>query len=311
MAGITDRVFRAICRRYGADFAVTEMTSCVPTLRACTDKRRRLDISADEAPRVVQIAGGEARFMAAAARDAEQAGAQVIDINMGCPAKKVCKRFAGAALLRDEILVAQIIAAVVAAVSVPVTLKMRTGWDTRSRNALRIATIAEDLGVSQLVVHGRSRACSYQQTAEYDTIAAVVERVSIPVLANGDIDGPRKAAQIIAHTGAYGVMIGRAACGDPWIFARLRRFLDTQLETPSPSTTEVVALMHAHVAQLHGFYGDALGVRYARKHVSYYASRLGGRKSSWCQRFMRLTDAAHQCDFLQHLQANACEEMAA
>jgi tRNA-dihydrouridine synthase B len=271
MAGVSDRVFRAICIRHGASWAPSEMTSADLELRNTEQTRRRLDLRGEASPRIVQIAGADCMAMADAAREAVDAGAQSIDINMGCPAKRVCNRLAGSALLRDEALVEQILRAVVSAVNVPVTLKTRTGWSPAERNALRIARIAEDAGIALLTLHGRTRACAYQGDAEYDTIAAVKAAVSIPVIANGDITTPAKVRAVLAHTGADGVMIGRAAQGDPWLFNRVRHFLKTGQELPAPALAEVRTTMRDHVQALHEFYGQTLGLRIARKHIGWYA----------------------------------------
>ncbi len=270
MAGVSDRVFRALCRAHGADYAPSEMTSSNPLLRATPQTRKRLDISGECSPRIVQIAGAVPADMAAAARDSVANGAEVIDINMGCPAKRVCNRLAGSALLKDEALVREILEAVVGAVDVPVTLKTRTGWSRANRNALRIARMAEDCGIAALTLHGRTRECAYQGDAEYDTIAAVKAAVGIPVIANGDIDSPEKARHVLDHTGADGLMIGRGAQGDPWLFARIRAYLDDGRVLPLPSPTEALETLLEHVRALHAFHGDELGLRIARKHAGWY-----------------------------------------
>jgi tRNA-dihydrouridine synthase B len=250
------------------------MTSADLELRQTEQTRRRLDLRGETSPQIVQIAGADPQEMADAAQAAVALGAACIDINMGCPAKRVCHRLAGSALLRDEALVDQILTAVVQAVSVPVTLKTRTGWSPETRNAVRIARIAEDAGIAWLSLHGRTRACAYQGEAEYDSIAAVKAAIAIPVIANGDITTPAKARAVLAHTGADGVMIGRAAQGDPWIFRRIRHYLDTGETLPPPGAADVLATMRAHVAALHGFYGAGAGLRIARKHVGWYARQL-------------------------------------
>jgi len=270
MAGVSDRVFRAICRDHGADYAPSEMTSTNPLLRASAQTRKRLEIEGEDSPRIVQIAGADPIEMAQAARDCEAAGAEVIDINMGCPAKRVCNRLAGSALLKDPRLVREILDAVVGAVTIPVTLKTRTGWSRAARNAVHIARIAEDSGISVLTLHGRTRECAYQGDAEYDTIAAVKAAVRIPVIANGDITSPAKARQVLAHTGADGLMIGRAAQGDPWLFTRIRAYLAEGRMLPLPTPQEVLSTMRCHVGALHDFYGEPLGVRIARKHAGWY-----------------------------------------
>ena len=274
MAGVSDRVYRQLCLQHGASWAPSEMTSADLELRQTAQTRRRLDLRGEHTPQIVQIAGADPQEMADAAQAAVALGAACIDINMGCPAKRVCHRLAGSALLRDEALVGQILAAVVQAVAVPVTLKTRTGWSPETRNAVRIARIAEDAGIAWLSLHGRTRACAYQGEAEYDTIAAVKAAVGIPVIANGDITTPAKAHAVLAHTGADGVMIGRAAQGDPWIFKRIRHYLDTGETLPPPAAAEVLATMRAHVAALHDFYGAGAGLRIARKHVGWYARQL-------------------------------------
>ncbi len=271
MAGVTDLPFRLLCRRMGAGIAAGEMLTSDVRLWHTEKSRRRMDHSGEPEPRVVQIAGGDAQMMADAARRNVEAGAQIIDINMGCPAKKVCNKAAGSALMRDESLVREILAAVVAAVPVPVTLKMRTGWDATTRNAVTIARMAEDCGIQALAVHGRTRACMYQGDAEYDTIRAVKQAVSIPIFANGDIDSPRKAQLVLEQTGADGLMIGRSAQGRPWIFREIAAYLRSGEPAPAPSAAEVRDIMLAHLRDLHAFYGEEAGVRVARKHVDWYA----------------------------------------
>jgi len=275
MAGVTDRPFRQICRRYGAAMAVSEMMAANPELRHTRKSMLRMDHSGESGIRAVQIVGSEPAQLAAAARFNVDSGAQIIDINMGCPARKVCNKAAGSALLRDEKLVADILAAVVKAVAVPVTLKIRTGWCPTTRNATRIARIAEDTGIQALTIHGRTRACRFNGVAEYDTIAAVKAALRIPVIANGDIDSPDKARQVLDYTGADAVMIGRAAQGQPWLIAAIRRFLADGTRLQAPSLAEVTALLDEHVETLHQFYGDAQGLRIARKHIGWTLARLG------------------------------------
>ena len=270
MAGVTDRPFRQLCRQFGAGFVVSEMVTSDTRLWKSRKSSYRLNHQGETEPRSVQIAGGEAHMMAEAARMNAERGAQIIDINMGCPAKKVCNKAAGSALLRDEALVADILQTVVAAVDVPVTLKFRTGWDHESRNALNIARMAEDAGIAALALHGRTRACGYKGDAEYDTIAAVKHAVSIPVFANGDIDTPQKAKQVIAHTGADAVMIGRGAQGRPWLFREINHYLATGELMEEPSLEEIRKILLGHLQELRTFYGDYLGVRIARKHVGWY-----------------------------------------
>lgn len=298
MAGVSDRVFRALCRAQGADYAPSEMTLADPILRSTPQTQRRLDLSNDATPRIVQIAGADPAMMASAAREAVSHGAEIVDINMGCPAKRVCNRLAGSALLKDEALVAAILAAVVGAVPVPVTLKTRTGWDSAHRNAVRVARIAEDLGIQALTLHGRTRACGYQGGAEYDTIAAVKAAVRIPVIANGDITSAAHARWVLDYTGADGLMIGRAAQGDPWIFRRIKTTLAGAAPLP-PSRAEIFATVRAHLSGLHAWYGEALGVRIARKHFAWYFSRwiLNGASRAV---FNTLVSATAQLDYIDN-----------
>ncbi|MEJ2105961.1 MAG: tRNA dihydrouridine synthase DusB [Acidiferrobacteraceae bacterium] len=276
MAGVTDRPFRQLCRRLGAGMAISEMVSSNSLLWGSEKTLRRADHAGEPEPRSVQIVGADPHMMAEAARVNVDRGAQIIDINMGCPAKKICKVAAGSALLQDEPLVAKILESVVGAVDVPVTLKIRTGWDREHRNGSTIARIAEDSGIQALAVHGRTRACAYQGEAEYDTIAAIKSTVSIPVIANGDITTPEKARLVLEHTGADGLMIGRAAQGRPWIFREISHYLATGTHLPDPSLTEVRDTLVAHVANLYDFYGEHTGVRVARKHISWYSKGLRG-----------------------------------
>lgn len=270
MAGVTDRPFRQLCRRFGAGLAVSEMLTSDIVLWHSRKSTWRMDHVGEDAPISVQIAGSDPQQMAEAARINVDNGAQIIDINMGCPAKKVCKRAAGSALLRDEPLVAAILEAVVQAVPVPVTLKIRTGWSPDQRNAVRIAHIAADSGIQLLAVHGRTRACRFEGYAEYDTIAAVKAAVAIPVLANGDIDSPQKAAMVLAHTKADGVMIGRAAQGQPWLCGQIADYLRDGTCTSAPDAHQLLSIMQDHLQQLHEFYGEPMGVRIARKHMGWY-----------------------------------------
>ena len=276
MAGVTDRPFRQLCKRLGAGMAASEMVSSNSLLWGSDKTLRRADHSGEQEPRAVQIVGADPAMMAEAARFNVDRGAQIIDINMGCPAKKVCNVMAGSALLRDEALVARILRAVVAAVSVPVTLKIRTGWDRAHKNGVQIARIAEDCGIQALAVHGRTRADLFQGEAEYETIAAIKQAVSIPVIANGDIDSPEKAAAVLRQTGADGVMIGRAAQGNPWIFREIQHYLATGEKLPPPSIEEVRDTLIAHLHNLYDFYGEYRGVRVARKHISWYSKGLVG-----------------------------------
>ena len=271
MAGVTDKPFRSLCKRLGAGYAVSEMTTSDPRLWRTGKSRHRLDHAGEPAPIGVQIAGADPDALAAAARHCVEHGAQIVDINMGCPAKKVCNSWAGSALLRDEALVARILAAVVRAVDVPVTLKIRTGWSRDDKNGLAIARVAEDSGVRALAVHGRTRDMLYAGEAEYETIAAIKQALTIPVIANGDIASPDKARDVLTRTGADALMIGLAAQGRPWIFREIAGFLATGERVREPSAREVRDILLAHVAELHAFYGDAAGVRIARKHLSWYA----------------------------------------
>ena len=276
MAGVTDRPFRQLCKRFGAGLAVSEMVSSNSLLWGSAKTRRRANHEGEVEPISVQIAGADPQMMAEAARYNVDEGAQIIDINMGCPAKKVCNVMAGSALLQNEPLVGRILEAVVKAVDVPVTLKIRTGWDKANRNALRIARIAEEAGIRALAIHGRTRACQYQGEAEYDTIAAVKAQARIPVIANGDITSPEKARQVLDHTGADGVMIGRAAQGRPWIFREIEHYLRTGEKLEPPRVAEIHAVLREHLLDLYGFYGTDTGVRVARKHISWYTKGLVG-----------------------------------
>jgi tRNA-dihydrouridine synthase B len=271
MAGVTDKPFRMLCKRMGAGLCVSEMTTSDPRFWNTPKSVHRMDHEGEPAPVSVQIAGTDPEIMAAAARHNVEHGAQLIDINMGCPAKKVCNVWAGSALLQDEALVARICAAVAGAVDVPVTLKIRTGWNRDNRNGVAIARIAQDSGIAALAVHGRTRADQYQGSAEYDTIAAIKQAVRIPVLANGDVDTPERARDILAYTGADALMIGRAAQGRPWIFREIAHFLATGEHLPAPTPAEVGDILVGHLRHLHAFYGELAGVRIARKHLGWYA----------------------------------------
>ena len=271
MAGVTDKPFRVLCKRLGAGLCVSEMTTSDPRFWNTAKSVHRMDHVGEPAPISVQIAGTVPAVMAEAARYNVDHGAQLIDINMGCPAKKVCNAWAGSALMREPELVARILAAVVQAVEVPVTLKIRTGWDADHRNALQIARIAEDCGVAALAVHGRTRDQQYTGVAEYDTIAAVKAAVRIPVAANGDIDSPQKAREVLARTGCDALLIGRAAQGRPWIFREVAHYLATGELLPEPSLREIRDLLLGHLEHLHAFYGELSGVRIARKHLGWYA----------------------------------------
>ena len=271
MAGVTDKPFRLLCKRMGAGMAMSEMTSSDPRFWNTRKSLHRMDHAGEPDPVGVQIAGTAPAVMAEAARHNVAHGAQVIDINMGCPAKKVCNAWAGSALMQDEALVARILDAVVRAVEVPVTLKIRSGWAAGRRNALAIARIAEGAGIAALAIHGRTRDQMYTGCAEYDTVAEVKAALSIPVIANGDIDSPEKAAFVLRHTGADAVMVGRAAQGRPWIFREIAHFLASGKTLPEPPLAEVRDILLGHLQALHAFYGEPTGVRIARKHLGWYA----------------------------------------
>ncbi len=271
MAGVTDKPFRQLCKQLGAGLAVSEMTISNPKLWHTRKSLHRMDHVGEPAPISVQIAGTEPAQLADAARYNVDHGAQIIDINMGCPAKKVCNAWAGSALMRDEALVGRILDAVVRAVQVPVTLKIRTGWNADNRNGLQIARIAESAGVAALAVHGRTRDQQYGGAAEYDTIATIKSALSIPVMANGDIDSPQKAAFVLRATGADALLIGRAAQGRPWIFRELSHYLATGELLPPPALPEVRDILLGHLQALHEFYGEHQGIRIARKHLGWYA----------------------------------------
>lgn len=295
MAGVTDRPFRQLCKRLGAGLAVSEMITSNNALRDSDKTRRRADHEGEVDPISVQIAGADPAMMAEAARYNVDRGAQIIDINMGCPAKKVCNAAAGSALLRDEPLVGRILDAVVAAVEVPVTLKIRTGWSRECRNAVRVARMAQSAGIRVLAIHGRTREDAYNGEAEYETIAEVKSRVNIPVVANGDIDSPRKAKQVLDYTRADAIMIGRAAQGRPWIFREIEHFLQTGRELPEPSVEEMRAVLVRHLRDLHAFYGEHSGVRIARKHVGWYTRNLAGA-GTFRENMNKLESAQAQLD---------------
>ncbi|MFZ2237599.1 MAG: tRNA dihydrouridine synthase DusB [Dokdonella sp.] len=271
MAGVTDKPFRLLCKRLGAGLAVSEMTTADPRLWHTRKSRQRMDHVDEPAPISIQIAGYDPLMLAEAARYNVDHGAQIIDINMGCPAKKVCNVWSGSALLQDEALVGRILDAVVRAVDVPVTLKIRTGWNRDNRNGVAIAKLAESAGIAALAVHGRTRADLYNGEAEYETIAAIKSTIRIPVLANGDIDSPHKARAVLAATGADAVMIGRAAQGRPWIFGEIAHYLATGTLLPAKRPDEVAAILLEHLDALYAFYGELQGLRIARKHLGWYA----------------------------------------
>ncbi|WP_426337042.1 tRNA dihydrouridine synthase DusB [Pseudoduganella sp. R-31] len=293
MAGVTDRPFRQLCKELGAGYAVSEMAASNPRLWASEKSSRRTDHTGEMEPKAVQIAGAVPEELADCAKFNVDRGAQIIDINMGCPVKKVCNNWCGSALLQHEDLVQRILEAVVPAVNVPVTLKFRTGWNRENKNALRIARIAEQAGIQMLTLHGRTRADGYTGDAEYDTIAAVKAAVSIPVVANGDITTPEKARYVLDKTGADAVMIGRAAQGRPWIFREIDHFLRTGEHLPAPLVAEVRKLMDEHLQAHYAFYGEFLGVRTARKHIGWYVRDLPGGEE-FRQEMNRLESTAEQ-----------------
>jgi len=276
MAGVTDKPFRQLCRELGAGLAVSEMITSNITLWNSRKSRHRLDHRGEDSPRAIQIAGADPEMMALAARLNVDNGAEIIDINMGCPAKKVCNVMAGSALLQNEQLVARILESVVKAVAVPVTLKIRTGSDKQHRNALTIARIAEQSGIRMLSVHGRTRACAFTGQAEYETVAAIKAAVNIPVAANGDINSPQQAANVLKQTGVDGIMIGRAAQGNPWIFRQVNHFLATGELQSAPADEEICATLIRHLENLYDFYGEHTGVRIARKHIGWYCKQQQG-----------------------------------
>jgi tRNA-dihydrouridine synthase B len=311
MAGVTDLPFRRLCRKMGAGLVVSEMVAADPNTWSTRKSRLRVQFGDEPAPRSVQIAGYDPQMMAEAALFNVQLGAEIIDINMGCPAKKVCKRAAGSALLQNPELVERILTAVVSAVDVPVTLKIRTGWDRQNRNAETIARIAEDSGVAALAVHGRTKACRFVGEVEYDTIANVVDAVSIPVLANGDITDPQRAVSVLKHTGAAAVMIGRAAQGNPWIFNQINHFLKYDQPLSPPSMEECSQVMSEHLLALHEFYGETGGVRISRKHIGWYINPLPGGKE-FTRVFNTLETTEQQRHFLQSFFLDlTCEEQVA
>ncbi|MDO9476305.1 MAG: tRNA dihydrouridine synthase DusB [Pseudohongiella sp.] len=299
MVGVSDVPFREVCLQQGATLTIAEMLPADTAMWKSEKNRLRLKRSTACGPEIVQIAGFDAGMMAEAARLNADMGAEVIDINMGCPAKKVLKKAAGSALMRDPELVEQILRAVVAAVDIPVTLKMRTGWCRAQKNGVDIARIAEDCGITMISVHGRTRECRFVGDVEYDTIAAIKQSVGIPVIANGDIDSPEKAVQVLKHTGADGLMIGRAAQGRPWIFREIRQFLEFGEHATPPSASEISILMQDHIRALHAFYGDFRGTLFARKHIDWYSKALPGGdllKSS----FMTADSVESQQELLHH-----------
>ena len=303
MAGVTDRPFRQLVKRLGAGYAVSEMVASNTALYGTEKSRRRMDHTGESGPIAVQIAGAEPHMMAEAALVNIERGAQIIDINMGCPAKKVCNKWAGSALLTNEALVGQILDAVVTAATgrhnVPVTLKFRTGWDPQHRNALTIARMAEAAGIRMLTLHGRTRACGYKGEAEYETIRAVKQAVSLPVVANGDIDSPQKAARVLAYTGADAVMIGRAAQGRPWIFREIAHYLATGQMPAPPKASEVRDILIEHLHDHYQFHGEFMGVRTARKHLIWYTRGLAGAYA-FRQTMTCLDSVAEQLQAVDH-----------
>lgn len=273
MAGVTDQPFRLLCRELGAGLVVSEMVTSNPALFNTRKTQLRLNHAGEPEPRAVQIAGADPEQMAQAAKFNVEHGAQIIDINMGCPAKKVCNVLAGSALLKDELLVEKILTSVVNAVDVPVTLKIRTGWDKENRNALKIAQIAEDAGIQALTVHGRTRACAFKGSAEHETAGEIKTKVGIPVIANGDITSPEKAAEILNTYKVDGIMIGRAAQGNPWIFREINHYLKTGEKMAAPDAREISKTLIKHVSNLHQFYGEYQGLRIARKHIAWYCKQ--------------------------------------
>ena len=293
MAGVTDAPFRRICRRFGAGMTTSEMTTADTRLWQTPKSRFRLDLDLDAEPVAVQIAGSEPDQLAMAAVACVERGAQIIDINMGCPAKKVCKKLAGSALLQDEKRVASILISVVNAVSVPVTLKIRTGWDLEHRNAVKIAQIAEESGIQSLAVHGRTRACRYKGAAEFETIARVKEAIEIPVIANGDITTPEKSLEVLRLTNCDGLMIGRGAQGRPWIFRELEQLLNPDQHLPQLDKYELRDIMLDHLGELHRFYGELTGVRVARKHLTWYCNSLANA-DEFRRQVVRVESASEQ-----------------
>ncbi|MBV1912952.1 MAG: tRNA dihydrouridine synthase DusB [Cycloclasticus sp.] len=301
MAGITDRPFRQICRDLGAGLAVSEMTASNPNLRHHRRTLLKLDHSGEDEPRSVQIVGTNPEQMAEAALFNQSNGAQIIDINMGCPAKKVCNVAAGSALLRNESLVKEILETVVSAVEIPVTLKIRTGWDPLNKNAPTIAKIAEQSGIQALAIHGRTRACKYNGKAEFDTIKLVKKSISIPVFANGDITSPQRALEVLDHTHADGLLIGRGAQGRPWIFREIEHFIKTGENLAAPDISEIKSIIRQHIIQLHQFYGDIMGVRIARKHIAWYFNHLNPSLLPLVKKSFAIQEPQQQLDFIDKI----------
>jgi len=298
MAGVTDRPFRQLCKRLGAGMAVSEMVTSNSLLWGSEKTKRRANHDGETDPRSVQIAGSDPQMMAEAAKHNADNGAQIIDINMGCPAKKICNVMSGSALLQHESLVGEILEAVVNAVDIPVTLKIRTGWDREHKNAPTIARIAEDAGIQSLAIHGRTRSDLYKGDAEYDTIAEVKSRIGIPVVANGDITTPEKAKFVLDYTGADAVMIGRAAQGRPWIFREVEHYLATGKKLPEPDLFEIRDILLEHLNNLYAFYGEFTGVRIARKHIAWY-SKGQAHGAEFRRIVTRLESSEEQLDMVQ------------
>ena len=312
MAGVTDRPFRQLCKQLGAGMAVSEMVTSNSLLYGSKKTQRRANHEGETEPKSVQIAGADPNMMAEAAKHNADNGAQIIDINMGCPAKKICNVMAGSALMQDEKLVEKILTSVVNAVDVPVTLKIRTGWDKAHKNALSIAKIAEDAGIQALAIHGRTRACQYTGDAEYDTIAEVKQKICLPVIANGDITTPEKAKFVLEYTGVDAVMIGRAAQGRPWIFREIQHYLNNGEHLPDPSPKEVRDILIGHLNNLYDFYGEFTGVRVARKHISWY-SKGHPHGAVFRQAVNRVDSIEQQLDMVNEFfnKLNPREELAA
>ncbi len=299
MAGVTDQPFRLLCRELGAGLVISEMVTSNPALFHTRKTQLRLNHNGEPEPRAVQIAGADPKQMAMAAKFNVEHGAQIIDINMGCPAKKICNVMAGSALLRDERLVADILTSVVQAVDVPVTLKIRTGWDKSNRNAVKIAQIAESSGIQALTVHGRTRACAFTGMAEHETAGEIKAKVGIPIIANGDINTPEIASGILKTYNVDGLMIGRAAQGNPWIFREINHYLNTGEKFESPDANEICEILIKHVTNLHEFYGEIQGVRIARKHIGWY-SKLQHNASTFRAVINRVDSASEQLIVIKH-----------
>jgi tRNA-dihydrouridine synthase B len=312
MAGVTDRPFRQLCKQMGAGMAVSEMVTSNSLLYGSKKTQRRANHEGETEPKAVQIAGADPAMMAEAARHNVENGAQILDINMGCPAKKVCNVMAGSALMQDEKLVEKILSSVVKAVDIPVTLKIRTGWDKQHKNAVAIAKIAEDAGIQSLAIHGRTRACQYTGDAEYDTIAEVKQKICIPVVANGDITTPEKAKFVLEYTGVDAIMIGRAAQGKPWIFREIQYYLENGEHLLEPTPQEVRDILIGHLNNLYAFYGEFTGVRIARKHISWY-SKGHPRGAAFRQAVNRVDNVEQQLEMINQFfdKLNPREELAA